>query len=130
MAETSHEIRRQIEATRARIGSTIAALEHKVDPHRIVDEHPLTVVGVAFGTGLLLSTTGATGRAVRGVREQVREGAGRINSSAGSALDGIVDAMIGAATATITTKMNDLLQLTLGSALKDKGESGSVQRAA
>ena len=130
MAETSHEIRRQIEATRARIGSTIAALEHKVDPRRIVDEHPLTVVGVAFGTGLLLSTTGATGRAVRGVREQVREGAGRINSSAGSALDGIVDAMIGAATATITTKMNDLLQLTLGSALKDKGESGSVQRAA
>ena len=113
MAETSHEIRRQIEATRARIGSTIAALEHKVDPHRIVDEHPLTVVGVAFGTGLLLSTTGTTGRAVRGVREQVREGAGRINSSAGSALDGIVDAMIGAATAAITTKINGLVQLIL-----------------
>jgi hypothetical protein len=130
MAESSQEIRRQIEATRAQIGSTIVALEHKVDPHRIVDEHPLTLVGIAFGAGLLLSTTAATGRAVRGVRAQVRDETDRIHGSAGSALEGIVDGMIGAATATITTKMNELLQLALGTETRQKGKSDSVARAA
>ena len=126
MAETSHEIRRQIEATRARIGSTISALEHKVDPHRVIDEHPLTLVGVAFGTGLLLATSGATGRAVHGVRSQVRDGARKLNGRAGSALDGVVDAMVGAATATITTKLSEFLHLTLGSLVNnDKRGSGA-----
>lgn len=130
MAETSHEIRRQIEDTRARIGGTIAALEHKIDPHRIVDEHPLTIVGVAFGTGLLLSTTGATGRAARGVKAQVREGALKVNSTAGTAIDGIVDAIVGAATATITAKMNELLHVMFDSPTKPKGRSVKVTRAA
>ncbi|MEO8945991.1 MAG: DUF3618 domain-containing protein [Gemmatimonadaceae bacterium] len=130
MAETSDEIRRQIEDTRARIGGTIAALEHKIDPKRIVDEHPLTIVGVAFGAGLLLSTTGATGRAAREVTTQVRAGAHKINSGAGTALDGIVDAIVGAATATITTKMNELLQVMFDSAVKPRGKSGRFTRAA
>ena len=130
MAETSHEIRRQIEATRAQIGSTIAALERKVDPHRIVDEHPLTLVGVAFGAGLLLSTTAATGRAVRGVLAQVRDEADRIHGSAGSALEGIVDAMIGAATATITTKLNEVLRIAFISGAKPKDKPTPVVYAA
>jgi ElaB/YqjD/DUF883 family membrane-anchored ribosome-binding protein len=130
MAETSHEIRRQIDDTRARIGTTIAALEHKMNPRRVVDEHPLTLVGVAFGTGLLLSTTGATGRAVKEVREQVKEGAGRINTTAGSALDEIINAVIGAATATITSKMTELLQVAVGGSNRKTGKPGSIVRAA
>ncbi|HEY5087363.1 MAG TPA: DUF3618 domain-containing protein [Gemmatimonadaceae bacterium] len=130
MAETSHEIRRQIANTRARIGTTIAALEHKVDPHRVVDEHPLTLVGVAFGTGLLLGTTGATGRAVKEVRQQVRGGADRINNSAGTALDGLIEAVLGAATATITAKMSELLQVALGSSDKRTSKAGGAVRAA
>lgn len=134
MAETSNEIRRQIEDTRARIGSTIAALEQKVDPHRVIDEHPLTLVGVAFGAGLLMATTGATGRAVSEVKEHVREGAGRINNNAGSALDGVLNAVIGAATATITSKMTEVLQLVLGAAgsgnSKTASRSGATARAA
>jgi hypothetical protein len=111
MAETSHEIRRQIDDTRARLGSTIAAIERKIDPHRIVDEHALALVGVAFGTGVLLSTTGATGRAVHEVRDQVKQGATKVNDTAGNALDGIVDAIMGAATAAIVQKLSELLQV-------------------
>ena len=109
MAETSHEIRRQIADTRERLGTTIAALEHKVDPRRIVDEHPLTLIGVAFGTGVLLATTGATGRAAREVREQVRGGAHAVNDRAGTMLDRVLNAVIGAATAAITSKINAAL---------------------
>ena len=111
MAETSDEIRRQIEDTRTRVGTTIAALQHKIDPKRVVDDHPLTLVGIAFGTGLLLATTGASGRAAREVTEQVRNGAGRINSSAGNALDSVISAMLGSAGAAIATKMTELLQV-------------------
>lgn len=130
MAETSHEIRRQIDDTRARIGTTIAALEHKVDPRRVANDHPLALVGVAFGTGLLLATTGASGRAVQEVRAQVRDGAGRINSSAGSALDGIVNAVLAAATATITAKMTELLQVALGTPDKKRRHTAAAVRAA
>ena len=126
MAETSHEIRHQIADTRARIGTAIAALEHKVDPRRIIDDYPLTLVGVAFGTGLLLATTGATGRAVTEVREQVRDGAGRINNTAGSALDGVVNAVLGAATATITAKLTELLHVALGGPAEKKSKSGKA----
>ena len=125
MAETSDQIRRQIEDTRARVGTTIAALQHKIDPARVVDEHPLTVVGIAFGTGLLLATTGAPGRAAREVTAQVRHGAGRINSGAGSALDGVLNAMLGSASAAIATKMTELLQV----AFSGPGEAGTVRHA-
>lgn len=127
MAETSREILSQIADTRAHIGSTIAAIEDKMNPRRVIDEHPLTLVGVAFGAGLLLSTTGATSRAVTEVREQVREGAGRINSSAGNALDGVFNAVVGAAMATITSKMSDLLQIMLGGT---SGRSSAPQNQA
>ncbi len=130
MADTPNEIRSQIEDTRERIGTTIAALERKLDPRRVVDEHPLTLVGVAFGAGLLLSTTGAAGRAAREVREQVRGGADRINDSAGSALDGIINAVLRAATATITTKVTELLQIAPGSPPKKSDKTRAIRLAA
>lgn len=122
MAETSHEIRRQIDDTRARLGSTIAAIERKIDPHRIVDEHPLTLVGVAFGTGVLLATTGATGRAVHEVRDQVKHGATKINSSAGNALDGVINAIMGAATMAITDKLSELLHASASASDKERNQ--------
>lgn len=128
MAETSHEIRRQIDDTRARIGVTIKALERKVDPHRLIDEHPLTLVGVAFGTGILLSTTGATGRAVKEVRAQVQHGANRINDTAGSAVDGIVEAIVGAATAAITDKLSELVHGSLASSDRKRSEAKTGRR--
>jgi hypothetical protein len=127
MAETSREIRGQLEDTRARIGTTIAALQHKVHPQRVVEDHPLALVAVAFGTGLLVATSGVSGRTVGKVAEQVRHGAGRVNDSAGSALDGVVDAVIGSATKMIATTVMGLLEVALGagSANTDKSTSRS-----
>jgi hypothetical protein len=130
MAETSREIRTQIAETRARMGSTIAALEHKVNPRRVVDEHPLTLVGLAFGAGFLMSTTGATTRAVHQVKTQVRNGASHINAGAGDALDGILNAIVGAATATFTSKATELLQTMLGASGKKNIHVTGTSRAA
>lgn len=124
MAETSHEIRRQIAATRRRLGTTIAALEHKVDPKRVVDDYPLTLVAVAFGTGVLLSTTGATGKALHGVREQVRGGAAKLNHNAGNALDGVLNTIVGAAATAITSKLSEAVDIALRGS-QDNADRGS-----
>jgi hypothetical protein len=129
MGETSHEIRRQIDDPRARLGSTIAAIERKVDPHRIVDEHPLALVGVAFGAGVLVSTTGATGRAVHEVRDHVKQGATKINDTAGNALDGIVDAILGAATAAIAEKLSELLHVSVGTSDGERNQADARRKA-
>ena len=130
MAETSHEIRRQIDATRKRLGTSIAALEQKVDPRRVVDEHPLTLVAVAFGTGILLATTGATSRAAREVREQVRGGAHAVNDRAGTVLDGAVGAVLSAVTAAITSRLSETLNRSLDGVTENPRRSPDKARAA
>lgn len=109
MAETSDEIRRQLESTRERVGSTIAALERKVNPRHVLDDHPLVVVGLAFGTGVLLATTGAAKKAAQDVRSQIRHSAHDVNSSAGSALDRMLSAITQTATTALTAKVTELV---------------------
>ncbi len=133
MAETSHEIRRQIAATRRQLGLTVAALENKMDPRRVVDEHPLALVGVAFGTGLLLATTGSPARAAQEVRDQVQNGATRINRRAGTALDGVLHAVMTATTSAIASKLNAVIETAIRKPESGRGQlrgSGSGSRAA
>ena len=59
MGEKSNEIERNIEQTRAELGSNLQALEEKVkgaaDWRRQFDKSPLTMIGLAFGGGMLLA---------------------------------------------------------------------------
>lgn len=109
MAETSDEIRRELEGTRERVGSTIAALERKVNPRHVLDDHPLVLLGVAFGTGVLLATTGAAKQAAKDVRSQIRHSAHDVNTNAGSALDRILKAVTQTATTAVTAKLTELV---------------------
>ena len=57
MAETTADVRRDIELTRERMSSTLDQLERKLNVSQIVKDNPWPAVGVAFGAGLLLSGT-------------------------------------------------------------------------
>uniref|UniRef100_Q01ZE8 DUF883 domain-containing protein n=1 Tax=Solibacter usitatus (strain Ellin6076) TaxID=234267 RepID=Q01ZE8_SOLUE len=50
---------RQIERTRGELGANLNELEYKVkevtDWQKQVQKHPLTMIGIAFGGGILLS---------------------------------------------------------------------------
>lgn len=109
MAETSDEIRRQLANTRERVGRTIAALERKVNPRHVLDDHPLAAVGVAFGTGVLLATTGAAKRAAYDVREQIQHQATHVNSSASGALDRLLVSITTTARAAAMAKMMEFM---------------------
>lgn len=86
MAETTADVRRDIELTRERMSSTLAQLEQKLNLSRFVTDNPWPAVGVAFGAGLLLS----------GTRSDVKAGAVTLMATKGAsariapALDDIV----------------------------------------
>jgi hypothetical protein len=126
MAETSHEIRHDIELTRERVGGTIAALERKVNPKYLLDDHPLAAVGIAFGTGVLLATTGAASRAAHEVKDQFSNGAASVNDRASGALDSLLHSVLTAASGALTAKLSEVLE----SAVSGATGAGPTQRAA
>ncbi len=130
MAETSHEIRRELESTRETIGNTIAALERKVNPRHVLDEHPIAAVGLAFGTGVLLGTTGAAGRAAGQIRDGIESGAGKLNDGASDTLDRLLQSVLAAASKAIVSKVNILLEDVVAPASNRTARTSRPARAA
>jgi len=58
MADTADAVRRDIAVTRERMASTLSELERKVNLMQMVRDHPWPAVGIAFGTGVVLSRSG------------------------------------------------------------------------
>lgn len=60
MGQTTHQIERHIEHTRGALGSNLQELEHRVKSVTDWKQHfqssPMTMLGVAFGGGILLAT--------------------------------------------------------------------------
>src|SRR5688500_420098 len=78
MAETTADVRRDIEMTRERMSTTLAQLEQKVNLMQIVRDHPWPALAVAVGAGVLLSgsradvkAAGATVAATRGASSKI-----------------------------------------------------------
>jgi hypothetical protein len=90
MAETTSEVRSDIEQTRARMSDAIAELERKVDVAQRVRDHPWTAVGVAFGAGIALSASRTDVRAAKVTAEATRE----TGSKLGLGLDAVVAALV------------------------------------
>ncbi len=90
MAETTTEVRADIEQTRARMSDAISELESKVDLTQKVREHPWAAVGVAFGAGIALSASRADVKAAKVTADATKE----TSSKLGGALDGVVAALI------------------------------------
>ncbi len=59
MAETTADVRRDIEMTRERMSQTISELERKLNVLEVVREHPWPSIAVAASAGFLLAGTGA-----------------------------------------------------------------------
>lgn len=55
MAETTADVRRDIEVTRERMTSTLVQLEQKMNLTQVVKEHPWPALAMAVGAGILLS---------------------------------------------------------------------------
>ena len=78
MAETTADVRRDIEMTRERMSTTLAQIEQKMNLMQVVRDHPWPAIAVAVGAGVLLSgsradikAAGATVAATRGASSKI-----------------------------------------------------------
>ncbi|HJU91078.1 MAG TPA: DUF3618 domain-containing protein [Gemmatimonadaceae bacterium] len=106
MAETTAEVRRDIELTRERMSETIEALERKVNVAQLVRDHPWPALGLALGAGFLLAksnadvkaaaaTVAATGGASSKVGGLLDDLAARLIAGVSQAFNERVDGWVG-----------------------------------
>jgi hypothetical protein len=86
MAETTADVRRDIEQTRERMSTTLTELEHRLNVMQVVREHPWPALALAFGAGLALSASGSDTKAAVATIAATKGS----RSKLGSALDEIV----------------------------------------
>lgn len=91
MAETTTDVRADIEQTRARMSGAIAELERKVDVAQKVRDHPWAAVGVVFAAGIALSASRADVKAAKVTADATKEAGTKLSG----ALDVVVAALIG-----------------------------------
>jgi hypothetical protein len=86
MAETTADVRRDIELTRERMSSTITELEQKLNVTQVVRDHPWPALAIAFGAGVLLSGSRADVKAAVATVAATKGASSKL----GTALDDVI----------------------------------------
>ena len=124
MAETTADVRRDIELTRARMTDTLQELEERLNVMGIVREHPWPAIAVAMGAGFALSGTRADVKAAAAANTAAHATGERV-SRVGPALDDLVARLLGGVQAVLLERADELVD-ELRSSL---GGSGASSRA-
>jgi hypothetical protein len=90
MAETTADVRRDIEQTRARMSTTLTELEQRLNVVEIVREHPWPALALAFGAGLALSASGTDTKAAVATLAATKGSSSKIDSALQDRIDGWV----------------------------------------
>jgi hypothetical protein len=90
MAETTDDVRRDIELTRERMSSTFAELEQKLNVMEMVKSNPWPALALAVGAGVLLSGSGSDVKAAAATVAATKGASNKL----GSALDDVVASLM------------------------------------
>ena len=90
MAETTADVRRDIEATRERMSDTLSMLEQKLNVMQVVKDHPWPALALAVGAGVLLSGSKADVKAAAATAVATRGASSRV----GTVLDDLVSQLV------------------------------------
>lgn len=104
MAETSADVRRDIEMTRNRISDTLTELEQKMNVMQIVKDNPWPALALAVGAGVLLSGSGSDMKAAAATVTATKGASSRI----GTVLDELVAQVVSGFHGAIESKVEDL----------------------
>jgi hypothetical protein len=86
MAETTDDVRRDIELTRERMSNTFAELEQKLNVMEMVKANPWPAIALAVGAGVLLSGSGSDVKAAAATVAATKGASSKL----GGALDDVV----------------------------------------
>ena len=89
MAETTADVRRDIELTRERMSDTLAELEKRLNAMEMVRQHPWPAIALAAGAGFVLSGTRADVKAAAATAT-LAHGAGQRASRIGPMFDALL----------------------------------------
>lgn len=128
MAETTADVRRDIELTRERMSSTLAELEQKLNVMQLVRDHPWPALGLAVGAGVLLSGSGADMKAAAATVTATKGASSKI----ATALDDMVATLLSGAHQALDQRVTgwvDELKSAIGASRGDGTGSTIAQRA-
>ncbi|MDB4915369.1 MAG: hypothetical protein JWM95_3013 [Gemmatimonadetes bacterium] len=111
MHESTETVRADIEATRARMSTTIAELEKKVDVAQKIRDNPWPALAIAFGAGLALSASGAD-RRVSGVTADTTQ---KTASKLGNALDDVLATTVAGLAAAFQGRIDEVVKSVVSS---------------
>jgi hypothetical protein len=130
MAETTADVRRDIELTRERMSTTLQELEQRLNLMKVVRDHPWPALAVAFGAGVMLSGTSADVRAANATSEATHTLSRRAGGRLGPALDGLVADLIAGVRGAFEDRMDSLIGEVRQSILGNSRSGGDQSRAA
>ena len=102
MAETTADVRRDIEVTRERMSSTIEELEQKLNVKQMVKDNPWPAIALAFGAGVLLSGSKADVKAAAATVAATKGASSKL----GVALDDVVATLMSGVTDAISGRVD------------------------
>ena len=105
MAETTADVRRDIELTRERMSSTIEQLEQKLNVTQMVRDHPWPALALAFGAGVALSGSRSGVKAAAATLAATKGASAKI----GSALDDVVASLMAGVTGALHGHVDKLV---------------------
>ena len=103
MAETTADVRRDIELTRERMSDTIAQLEQKLNVMEMVREHPWPAMAIACGLGVLLAGSKADVKAAAATVKAT----GGASDKMGGLLDDAASRLITGVSAALSTRVDE-----------------------
>src|SRR5687767_8432705 len=104
MAETTADVRRDIELTRNRISDTLEQLEQKLNVTQLVRDNPWPALALAVGAGVLLSGSRADVKASAATLTATRGASSRL----GTVLDDLVSQVVSGFHGAIEQKIEGL----------------------
>ena len=105
MAETTADVRRDIELTRERMSSTIEQLEQKLNVTQMVRDHPWPAIALAFGAGVALSGSRSDVKAAAATLAATKGASAKI----GAALDDVVATLMAGVTGALHGQVDKLV---------------------
>ena len=124
MADTTADVRRDIEMTRERMSDTIAQLEQKLNVSQIVRDHPWPAIALAVGAGVLLSGSSSDVRAAAATVAATKGASSKL----GPALDDVVARFMQGVTAALNERVDhwvDEVKQAIGAPTGAAGAGGS-----
>jgi hypothetical protein len=123
MAETTADVRRDIELTRDRLSETLQQLEQKTNVMQIVRDHPWPALAAAVGAGVLLSGSGTDIKAAAATATATRGASSKI----GTLLDDVVANLVGGLSVAFQDRIESLveeLKEAIGAPTSSRGTTG------